>query len=158
MLARAKKAFPDLSTVQEMKAVDGGSNLGTILLKGAVAADFNQRHVEAAKRANERTRVGGGGRSSIADRSFRLLSENQTQAAPTSPKSREAGSQTSRGIRWWALGRVRVSIPLIIQRRRLKSVGANQRDARSYASNRTTVGFSPQRSLDQVRRECCHRS
>ena len=62
LLARAKKAFPNLSTVHEMKAVDGGTNLGTVLLKvsilqGAVAADFNQRHVEAAaKRANESPR------------------------------------------------------------------------------------------------------
>ena len=61
LLARAKKAFPDLPTIQDMKAIDGGTNLGTVLLKvsilqGAVAADFTQRNVEAAARANARTR------------------------------------------------------------------------------------------------------
>src|SRR2546422_9915057 len=61
LLTRAKKAFPNLPTVQEMEAIDGGTNLGTILLKlsilqGAVAADFTQRRVEDMERENERTR------------------------------------------------------------------------------------------------------
>ena len=63
LLGRAKKAFPNLPTVQEMKAIDGGTNLGTILLKvsilqGAVSADFTHRNVEDAARENQRTRRG----------------------------------------------------------------------------------------------------
>jgi len=61
LLARAKKAFLNLPTVQEMKAIDGRTNLGTILLKisilqGAIFADFSQRNIEDMERENEERR------------------------------------------------------------------------------------------------------
>jgi hypothetical protein len=61
LLARAKKTFPSLPTIQEMKTVDGGTNLGSIFLKvsilqGAVSSDFSRRNVEAVERENQRTR------------------------------------------------------------------------------------------------------
>jgi hypothetical protein len=60
VLEHAKKAFPNLPTVQGMKAIDGGANLGTVLLKvsilqGAVDADNERRVMEAIQRANEQT-------------------------------------------------------------------------------------------------------
>jgi len=60
VLELAKKAFPNLPTVQGMKALDGGANLGTVLLKvsilqGAVDADHERRVMEAIQRANEQT-------------------------------------------------------------------------------------------------------
>jgi len=60
VLAHTKKAFPNLSTVQEMRTIDGGANLGTVLLKvsilqGAVDADHERRVMEAIQRANEQT-------------------------------------------------------------------------------------------------------
>jgi len=61
LLARAKRAFPNLPTVQEMKTVDGGTNLGTLLLKvsilqGAAKADWAQRVIEANEEADRRYR------------------------------------------------------------------------------------------------------
>ncbi len=57
LLAHAKKAFPNLPSVQGMKAIDGGANLGTVLLKvsilhGAIDADWARRIDEANQEAN----------------------------------------------------------------------------------------------------------
>ena len=64
VLDHAKKAFPDLSTIQQMKPIDGGASLGTVLLKisilqGAIDADFARRMQEAVQKANQRPRVKG---------------------------------------------------------------------------------------------------
>ncbi len=57
----AKKAFPNLPTVQGMKALDGGATLGTVLLKvsilqGAVEADWVERIAEENEKADRRYR------------------------------------------------------------------------------------------------------
>ncbi len=47
---------------------------------------------------------------------FRLLSENWSQTAPTSAKSRGAEAQSFRGFRWGRLVAVATGVPLITQR------------------------------------------
>jgi hypothetical protein len=59
LLERAKRAFPNLPTVQEMKSIEGGANVATVFLKvsllqGAADADHERRVIEDIERANER--------------------------------------------------------------------------------------------------------
>jgi hydroxylamine reductase (hybrid-cluster protein) len=56
VLAHAKKAFPNLPTIQEMKSLVGGASHGTVLLKvsilqGAVEADWTRRIEELNQEA-----------------------------------------------------------------------------------------------------------
>jgi len=61
LLSRAKRAYPEMATVQEMKPIEGGANIATVLLKvsilqGAVDEDHRQRVVDKITEANERNR------------------------------------------------------------------------------------------------------
>jgi len=63
LLASAKQEFPSLATVQGLKPVEGGTNMGELMLKlsfleGAIQSDFDARIVADSERLNRESSMG----------------------------------------------------------------------------------------------------